>query len=57
MNMANIFRLVIVAVLWLLVAGYVLTHARINFFTLFALTASAIIVFVPLWRKYGPRKD
>ena len=52
----NIFRIGIIGLLWLLLAGYILTHAVINFFTIFALVASAIIVFVPMWRKYGPEK-
>lgn len=52
----NIFRIGIIGLLWLLLASYILTHAVINFFTIFALVASAIIVFVPMWRKYGPEK-
>lgn len=52
----NIVRFVILGILWVLVAGYVLTHAVINFFTIFAVAASAVIVFVPLWRKYGKGK-
>lgn len=54
MQTGNIVRIVIVAVLWLLVAGYIVTHAVLNFFTIFAIIASAIIVFVPMWRKYPP---
>ena len=52
----NIFRIVIIGLLWLLLAIYILTQAVINFFTIFAVVASAIIVFVPIWRKYGPDK-
>ena len=52
----NIFRIVIIGLLWLLLAIYILTHAVINFFTIFAVVASAIIVFMPIWRKYGPDK-
>lgn len=52
----NIARLAILAVLWLLLVIYILSNARLNFFTLFAIVASAIIVFVPMWRKYGPEK-
>lgn len=52
----NIIRFVIVGILWLLLAGYVITHAVLNFFTIFAIAASSIIVFVPMWRKYGPGK-
>lgn len=55
MSITNIFRLTVVAILWIVMAGYVITHAVINFFTIFALFASAVIVFVPMWRKYGPK--
>lgn len=56
MQRQNIARLVIISAIWLLVAVYVLTHAVLNFFTIFAVAASAVIVFVPMWRKYGPGK-
>lgn len=55
MSWQNIIRFIIIGVLWLLLAIYVLLHAVINFFTIFALVASAVIVFVPMWRKYGNR--
>lgn len=51
MNQQSVFRLIIIGILWIILAVYVLTHAVINFFTLFALAASAIIVFVPLIRR------
>lgn len=54
MKTQNIIRFVILGILWILLAGFILTHAVINFFTLFAVVASAIIVFVPMWKKYGP---
>jgi hypothetical protein len=53
MKKENIFRFAILGLLWLLLVGYILTHANINFVTLFAIAASAIIIFVPMWRKYG----
>jgi hypothetical protein len=53
MKKENIFRFAVIGVLWLLLVGYILTHAVLNFFTLFAIVASGIIVFVPLWKKYG----
>jgi hypothetical protein len=53
MKKENIFRFAILGLLWLLLVGNILTHAKINFFTLFAIAASAIIIFVPMWRKYG----
>ena len=50
--MGVIIRFVIVGVLWLALAAYILTHAVINFFTLFAIVASAILVFMPMYKKY-----
>ena len=55
MSTTNIFRFVVVGVVWLLLVIYILTHAVVNFFTLFAVAASGIIVFVPLWKKYGKK--
>lgn len=44
------------AILWLSLVAYIILNATLNFFTLFAIIASGIIVFVPMWRKYGPEK-
>lgn len=52
----NIARLAIMAILWLSLVAYIILNATLNFFTLFAIIASGIIVFVPMWRKYGPEK-
>ena len=49
---AVIFRLVCVTLLWVALAYLVLKTARMNFFTLFALIASGVVVFVPLYKKY-----
>lgn len=56
MSTQNIFRFIVIGVLWLLLVVWILMHAVINFFTVFAIVASGIIVFVPLWKKYSPRK-
>lgn len=56
MPIQNIVRLVIIAILWLLLVVWILSAAVINFFTLFAIASSGVIVFVPMWRKYGPNK-
>lgn len=53
MSRENIIRFVILGVLWLALVVFILKHAVINFFTLFAIAASGIIVFVPMWKKYG----
>lgn len=38
--------------LWLLLVYMVWTRAEHNFMTVFAIVASGIIVFVPLYKKY-----
>lgn len=53
MKKENILRFVIIGILWLMLVVYIVLHAVLNFFTIFAIVASAIIVFVPLWKKYG----
>jgi len=45
-------RLVCVATLWLLLVALILKTARMDAFTLFAVVASGIVVFVPLYKKY-----
>ncbi|MGM9827505.1 MAG: hypothetical protein ACI30O_04865 [Muribaculaceae bacterium] len=57
MSKTNIIRFVIIGLLWLsLVVWIFYAGAVINFFTLFAIAASGVIVFVPMWKKYGPKK-
>ncbi len=52
MKTSVILRFVVLGCLWLALAAYILLHAKINFFTIFAIAASGIIVFVPLYKKY-----
>lgn len=52
MKTSVIWRFVILGCLWLALAAYILMHAKMNFFTIFAIVASGIIVFVPLYKKY-----
>lgn len=47
-----IFRFVTIGLLWLGVVGYLLTHARPSLYLAFVVIASAIIVFVPMYKKY-----
>lgn len=47
-----IFRFVVIGLLWLALVVFILRHAVLNFFTLFAIVASGICVFVPLYKKY-----
>lgn len=47
-----ITRFVILGVLWMGLVGYILSHAQITLYTLFVIVASAIIIFVPMYKKY-----
>lgn len=48
---AILFRLVCIALLWLALAWLILS-AHCDFFSLFSVFASGIVVFVPLYKKY-----
>ena len=52
MNTSVIIRFVILGLLWLGLVGYILTHAQITLCTIFIIFASAIIIFVPMYKKY-----
>ena len=52
-----LIRLVFIALLWLALVALILTTARIDFFTLFAIFASGVVVFVPLYKKYFGKND
>lgn len=52
MNISVIIRFIILGLLWLGLAGYILTHAQIKLYTIFVIFASAIIIFVPMYKKY-----
>ena len=53
MSTSTIIRFVILGLLWLGLVGYILKYAaRIDFFTIFAILASAVIIFVPMYKKY-----
>ena len=49
--------MIFIALLWLALVALILTTARVDFFTLFAIVASGIIVFVPLYKKYYGKRD
>ena len=58
MTTGNIIRFTCILLLWLALCYILLTRAaRIDFMVLFAILASGIIVFVPLYKKYVRRKD
>ena len=52
MKTSVIIRFVILGLLWLGLVLYILTHAQITLYTIFVVAASAIIIFVPMYKKY-----
>ncbi len=52
MKTSVVIRFVILGLLWLGLVVYILTHARITLYTIFVVFASAIIIFVPMYKKY-----
>lgn len=53
MNTSNIVRFVLLGIAWLATVGVLLAHVqRITPYILFVIVASAIIVFVPMYKKY-----
>lgn len=53
MNTANVIRFAILGLIWLgLVATIIVRSARITSYTVFVIIASAIIIFVPMYKKY-----
>ena len=58
MNKYNIFRVVCVALLWLALCYILITRsAVIDFRVVFAIIASGIVVFVPIYKKYKRGKE
>lgn len=52
MTTANIIRFTILGILWLLLVGYLVSHAKLTLYLIFVIVASAIIIFVPVYKKY-----
>ena len=58
MSTGNIIRFSCILLLWLALCYLLVTRsARIDFNVVFAIVASGIIVFVPLYKKYVRKKD
>lgn len=58
MSTGNIIRFACILTLWLALCYILLTRAvSINFNVIFAIVASGIIVFVPLYKKYVRKND
>lgn len=47
-----IVRFVILGVLWLALVAYLLAHTAVTAYVIFVIVASAIIIFVPMYKKY-----
>jgi uncharacterized membrane protein YgcG len=46
-------RFIILGLVWLWLVGLVITSAKsLNFFSIFTIVASGIVVFVPMYKKY-----
>ncbi len=53
MTKYQIFRFACVALLWIALCAILLVRVeRVDFMVLFAIVASGIVVFVPLYKKY-----
>lgn len=52
MKTSVIIRFLILGLLWLGLVGYILAHAQMTLYLAFVIVASAIIVFVPMYKKY-----
>lgn len=58
MTRGNLIRFAFILILWFALCYLLLTRvARIDFMTIFAIVASGIVVFVPLYKKYIRKKD
>jgi hypothetical protein len=52
MKTSVIIRFLILGILWLGLVVYILMHAQLTLYLAFVIVASAIIVFVPMYKKY-----
>lgn len=52
-----LFRLLCIAILWVLLCVLLLSTRKFTFMLAFSLVASGIIVFVPLYKKYVREND
>lgn len=57
MNPVKIAGFAILALLWLWLSWSLLALGGVNLKNIFIVVASAIIIFVPLWKKYGRQAD
>ena len=51
------FNIICLTLLWVVLCGFVIAGRGINFMTLFAIIASGIIVFVPIYKSKKREKE
>ncbi len=56
MNTSVVLRFLILGILWLGLVLYIVLHTTFTLYTAFVIVASAIIVFVPMYKKYVKKK-
>lgn len=57
MTPQNIFRFAILGLLWLGLVVYIIAYTpKITLYTIFVIIASAIIIFVPMYKKFVKKK-
>lgn len=57
MTPQNIFRFAILGLLWLGLGVYIIAYTpKITLYTIFVIVASAIIIFVPMYKKFVKKK-
>lgn len=56
MKTSVILRFVILGVLWLALVVYLIATTPVTLYTAFVVVASAIIIFMPMYKKYVKKK-
>lgn len=54
---ALLFRIACITLLWLFLCWLLLCRAPLSFQTIFAIVASGIVVFVPLYKKHFRKEN
>lgn len=52
MKTSVIIRFVILGIIWLVLSGTVLVRSGVTLYNIFVVVAAAIIIFVPMYKKY-----
>lgn len=51
------FNIICLTLLWVILCGFVIAGSGLNFMTIFAIVASGIIVFVPIYKSKKREKN